>query len=243
MSSSVSDNNSYPNFCQKAATDDNIFETFKRNLVYTEILEHVSKEEGLRYINHFCSNKLITDNAEKFKINDTLGTPKINTFDIGNFSPTTLRYMSVLSDLSQLNLNDKNITEIGAGYGGQYCIIRQVYTPKSYTFIDLPEVLLLIKKYVTTLKLDDIELNFVDANVVGQITSDLVISNYAYSECTEEIQDMYMSNVINNSNHGYIIHNNMHGYKHTEFVSQCNKKVKVLPETPSTNPTAVLLTW
>lgn len=243
MKTSVSDNSKYPEVCYAAATSDEAFKVFKSNSTYREILEHVSYEEGLRYQRHFEHNNIITDNLEKFKINDIYGSPHTCDFNIGKYSPTTLRYMSVLSDLTQLNLNNISIVEIGAGYGGQYSVLRQLYKPSKYTFIDLPEVLQLIKRYVNTLKLDDIDLSFLSGSNVLDQTFDLVISNYALSECTKEIQDMYIKSIINKSKHGYIIYNNMEGYRHTEFIERCDRPVKIHREEPNTNPDSVLLTW
>jgi hypothetical protein len=102
---------------------------------------------------------------------------------------------------------------------------------------------MLIKKYVISLGIDDIELEYVDINSLSQINSDLLISNYAFSECNESIQDVYIDKLINHSNHGYMIYNNMHGYKHNEFIKKCAKSVKIFEEVPNTNPQSVLLTW
>ena len=243
MIKSVSENTKYPTVCYNAATNESHFINFKQNTDYTPILEHVSYEDGLRYINHFILNKLIMDNIDKFKINDTQGNPHTYNYNIGRFSPTTLRYIIVLSDLSQLELNNKRITEIGAGYGGQYCILRQLYTPALYTFIDLPEVLPLIKKYIEGVGLNDIPINYINAHDVQDIESDLVISNYAISECSEIAQTNYIYKIINKSKHGYIIYNNMLGYNHTDFISKSSVKIKILQEDPNTNPSSRLLVW
>ena len=243
MNTSVSDNNQYPLVCQAAATDDNIFATFKNNSKYTDILEHVSYDDGREYINKFINNNNIINNIDKFKINDIHGSPKTYKYNIGTFSPTTLRYLSVLNDISQLPLDGIDIVEIGAGYGGQYSVLRQLYTPRKYIFVDLPEVLNLIKKYITKLNLDDIDIEYYDLKNIKQINSDLLISNYAFSECNESIQDIYIDKLINHSNHGYMIYNNMHGYKHNTFIELCAKKVKVFNEVPNTDPRNVLLTW
>jgi putative sugar O-methyltransferase len=154
---STSDNNTYPEVCLAAANDDTIFDSFKRNSGYTPILEHVCHSEGEEYYKNI-KNKDILNNIQKFTINDKLGNPIIYNYTFGSFSPTTLRYIKVLSDLSEFSLNDKTIVEIGAGYGGQYTVLRQMFKPKKYIFVDLQPTLLLIKKYITKLELNDIEL-------------------------------------------------------------------------------------
>lgn len=243
MNTSISDNNEYPLFCEQAAINENLFSVFKSQKTYTDILEHVTFEEGNEYIKLFSKNKTIIDNLEKFSINDTQGTPRVYKYNIGIFSPTTLRYIKILSDLSQLDLNNLNIVEIGAGYGGQYTTIRQLFKPKKYTFVDLPPVNKLISKYVNNLKFNDIPLDFYDINNLLEISADLVISNYAFSECTTNIQDIYINKIIKNCKHGYMLYNNMQGYNHIEFIPKIDKKVKIFAEIPNTHPKNVLLTW
>jgi len=211
--------------------------------MYTTILEHVSKEEGLQYFNHFKLNKSILSCLDKFKQNDELGSPTIVKYDFGEFSPTTLRYIKVLSDLSQLKLDGMDIVEIGAGYAGQYTVLRQYAKPSSYTIVDLPDVIKLQREYIKRNKLDDIKVNFYSLEDLPNLTGDLVISNYALSECVSEVQDVYIEKIINNCNRGYIIHNNFEGYNHTEFANIINHKVSEFKELPQTAPNNVLLTW
>jgi putative sugar O-methyltransferase len=243
MNTSVSDNAAYPAICIQASQSEEAFKTFKSNKAYTDILEHVTYEEGQEYAALAFKNKEIEKNIIKFSCNDIYGSPRTFTYSFGTFSPTTLRYMKVLSDLAQLKLDNTTIVEIGAGYGGQYAVLRQLFKPKKYIFVDLPEALALIKTYITKLGLDDIEIEYYDTTNIKNINADLVISNYAFSECTEEIQDIYLNSIINRSKHGYIIHNNMRGYAHTEFIEKCTNKIKLFPEIPQTHPKNVLLVW
>lgn len=246
--SSISDNKKYPNFCKQAALDNDVFATFKSNATYNEILEHVTYEEGGDYISQFASNTTVINKLADYQINDKLGGPKCyNYLQYGIFSPTTLRYIKILSDLSQLDLNNKSIIEIGAGYGGQYTILKQLFKPKKYTFIDLEDVLLLIKKYVITLKQDDIDLEYVACgNITTDILSDLVISNYAFSECNADIQDIYIKHILKHAKHGYMIYNNFNGYSHNDLakiLNESNKHVRINKEIPQTHPNNVILTW
>ena len=243
MTTSVSDNSTYPEICKLASKDDVYFNTFKSLPRYTDILEHVTYEEGLGYIQQFSYNDEIIKNINRFMVNDISGLPRMYDYTYGRFSPTTLRYIKILNDLMQLNLNDITITEIGAGYGVQYTILRQLFKPKKYIFIDLPPVLELIKTYINKLNLNDIDVQFMDATSLdNNIISDLVISNYAFSECTTDIQDMYIP-IINNSRHGYMIYNNMEGYTHDQFIAKTNHKIKINREVPQTHPKNVLLSW
>lgn len=245
--SSISDNNDYPSFCLQAALDDDTFCTFKKNVVYNNILEHVTYAEGIEYINHFKDNPVIMSALDLFRSNDKLGAPRTYNFPlVGNFSPTTLRYIKVLHDLMmQLDLNGKHVVEIGAGYGGQYTVMRQVFKPLSYTFVDLSPVVKLIEKYVKRLSLDDIPLNFVaHTDVPKQISCDLAISNYAFSECNIHTQDIYISSILQHAKSCYMIHNNFNGYPYSDFINKIsNSSVRVTDESPRTHPNNVLITW
>jgi putative sugar O-methyltransferase len=243
MSTSISDTSSYTDICEQAAKTDEVFRIFKQLPRYTDILEHVTPEEGKEYADFALVNPQILANLVKFICNDMQGSPRTHVYPFGCFSPTTLRYMKILNDLSQLKLDDISIVEIGCGYGGQYTVLRQLFKPSQYTFVDLPPVLKLIEKYVKNLELNDIPLNFVTPQILQPIEADLVISNYAFSECTKEIQDVFLKQIVNNCKHGYMIYNNMNGYSHSEFIERCSKKVKVHAERPQTHPKNVLLTW
>lgn len=244
--SSISNNQHYPKFCVDAITDLETFNTFKQNPIYNEILEHVTYQEGIEYIKHI-TNKNIINNIKKFKVNDLIGSPRMYNYEepIGVFSPTTLRYIKVLNDISQLSLNELNIVEIGGGYGGQYTVVRQLFTPKSYTFVDLPQVNNLINKYISTLKLDDINLQYIDGTSnFNDLAPDLVISNYAFSECSTNTQDVYISKILNHSKHCYMIYNNQLGYKYTEFINKIKHCTPIVTnEIPQTHPNNVLITW
>jgi putative sugar O-methyltransferase len=244
MGTSQTDNGTWPDFCERAANDNTIFDTFKQADTTRTTLEHVSEKLGSIYYDHILLNEKIKS-LEKFKVNDRYGTPSKVEYPFGSFSPTTLRYIKIVSDLSQLSLEDMDIVEIGGGYGGQYTVLRQYAKPKSYTFVDLPRVLKLQKRYIEKNNLDDIELNFYNSDNLPSRTYDLVISNYAISECDTDIQDIYISKIIKNSKHGYIIHNKFRGHAVDTFIDLSTKKVKVTNENPQTNRQwdNALLTW
>ena len=242
---STADNGAFPRVCETAANDDESFSIFKQDPVFTSILEHVAPDLGLKYYEWFSLNKKIIKLLDKFKANDRFGSPTIIDYEFGSISPSTLRYIKILSDLSQINLENKDIVEIGGGYGGQYTVLRQYAKPKSYTFIDLPEVLKLQERYVKENNLDDITLNFDDSETLPTMKPDLVISNYAFSECNAEIQDIYLARIIKNSKRGYILHNSYRGYDVDSFINHTGKNVKKYKERPQTCSAGntVLLTW
>lgn len=242
----------YGDACALASQDESFFSTFKRNNFYRAVLEHVSEEQGLMYYNEIDSASDIRKNIQKLSINDKLGAPFVHEYEFGTFSPTTLRYAKVLYDISSLvDLNSSKIAEIGAGYGGQYVVMRQLFNPAGYSFFDIEPAIKLIKKYTKTLVSDEENINFnISGSEVKADDYDLVISNYAISECECEVQDYYIKNVISRSKRGYITHNHMRGYSIDEFISKLEdlgKSPSVREERPQTSPPSsrknVIITW
>jgi putative sugar O-methyltransferase len=215
IQSSCSDDDKYPRFCLQAANEDEIYNSFRRHPIYTSIVETVSKQVGENYFQMALSKKPELKNyLNNFVSSEKIGSPqtfpyKYNFFSPKYFfSPTTLRYINVLSDLIQFfgNLNGMRIVEIGGGYGGLCKIISDFYQLKSYTLIDLYPCLQLSKRF-----LDDFSISNVEYLTEEELNSnneyDLVISNYAFSEIRREIQDVYMNKVLQKSSRGYLLCN------------------------------------
>lgn len=105
LSTSCSDNEEYPDFCFQAANDERIYKDFRRHPIYMSIVETVSEESGKEYfqmallqtpelkkhLNNFVSSENI-GSPYKFSYKHNFFSPKYL------FSPTTLRYIKVLSD-------------------------------------------------------------------------------------------------------------------------------------------------
>ena len=183
---SASDDGSYPVFCHNAANDPAIFRNFKQYSVYTKILEHVTREQGTSYIEiALRQSPDFRFYLDIFKENDRIGNPSVYEYgEFGVFSPTTLRYMKVASDLKKHfgDLNNMRIVEIGGGYGGQCLILSKLFSLGSYTIIDLPGPLELTKKYLEALGVMNVQ--YVPSDSVSKMAPyDLFLSNYAFSEC------------------------------------------------------------
>ena len=165
-------------------------------------------------------------------------------------SPSTLRYIKVLSDLIKIfgNLDGFKIAEIGGGYGGQCKIINDYFNIKNYHIIDLPEVNLLSKKYLQKLNINNVR--FSTSKDLIPEDYDLVISNYAYTELDRELQDIYKLNIIDNSKNGYLTCNfisnlfidNSDFYSREELVN-LKEKVEIFKEEPLSHSNNFLLTW
>ena len=246
---SISDENKFKTLCKNAYENDTIFDGFKSNTSFTEILEHTTYDQGIGYISEIEKDTKVDLNLMyKFKDNDTQGNPKKYIFKdpYGEISPSTIRYIKVLNDMINLfgDLSNFSIVEIGVGYGGQSKIIQDHFNIKEYNYVDLPEVLNLTKKYLK--KYNYKNLNFLDFTSLPDKSYDLIISNYAITECSQEIQDLYVEKIISKSKHGYITGNDIGGFFNIKNYTKNDwllklPNVKITDERPLTHDKNYLL--
>jgi hypothetical protein len=234
--------------CLRAARNDDVFKSFKRDPNYRSILEHVSPEQGLLYIDEIKNdNPQLLDKQyiDLFKQNDLIGMPITHDFGFDILSPTILRYVKVLSDLIKLfnNLDNNSIIEIGAGNGGLCSIISKIFKYKEYTLIDLPEVLELQKKCISAMNVPNV--SFLTQNMLPERNYDLVISNYAFSECPDDIKNLYINKVLLKSKRGYLTMNreNATNYKGTFLKIMEPLNPKVIEEKPLTGDSNYIIVW
>jgi hypothetical protein len=198
----------YVAFCELAATRPDIFKSFKSHPAYTPVLEHVGKELGQTYLNAIrVQYPHLFEHWDKFLRNDTVGEPNTENFVINSkrvtMSPTTIRYIKVLGDLQRLfNMESVyTLVEIGGGYGGQAFIIKQLFDIPKYIIYDLPQVCLLIDLYLEEMGIEGVETRSCDE--LKKEPNNLTISNYAFSELSEEVQLEYKRNIIDFSFESY----------------------------------------
>lgn len=232
----------YQNLCLATVSDDKLFQDFRRQTTFRDMYEHVTYEEGLVYIDEIKkTNRELLNHIDFFCCNDRIGNPityyyKEFGFDI---APTTLRYIKVLSDLIKLfgSLEGKDIVEIGGGYGGQCRIIHQMFKPKSYTLIDVPEANQLVEKYLRQFAI------YPKAQFEHY---DLFISNYAFTEIARRYQDLYKTEFIDKSDAGYMTCNFYHvpGDMMTfNDILKLKSKFKILSEVPLTASDNFIYAW
>jgi putative sugar O-methyltransferase len=210
MKTSISDYKEYKDVCSSSANNDELFANFRRHPHYIPILEHTSYDLGKGYIEWLLKKDFNLSQIEKIKLNDLQGGAILEQYGepFGLICPSTLRYTKVMHELELMfeSLDGKNIIEIGVGYGGQCKVINDIFKPASYTLVDLPEALALSKRYLR-------DSNFTNINYLTQDQLptdkeyDLVISNYAFSECERLIQMGYVNDVLKKSESGYITFN------------------------------------
>lgn len=239
--SSCSDNKNYPQFCGLAASGDDLFYDFRRNEEITRIIETVWESGGQEYLDVILGRSNI-GNLAMFQSSDRVGNPVTYNYYLNrkfwfkrklNFSPTTLRYMKVLSDLVQLfgDLNGKNVIEIGGGYGGQAKVINNLFEVKKYYLVDLPEVNKLSARYLKEFKIKNVYQCISDQ--LPDEDFDLVISNYAFSELHGSLQKRLSEKVLSRSHHGYLTVNcTTHSWEKSMFkiedYSALNPNVKII---------------
>jgi len=102
-----------------AAQYPSVFSIFKRQPGYRKVLEHVTREQGDEYlkITQYYNINSIVSKFDKYKENDVIGSPVTYRYRPGNFSPTTLRYIKVLNDLSLFFGSLDNLNIVGPHMG------------------------------------------------------------------------------------------------------------------------------
>lgn len=235
--------NPYLEVCAKAVSSEEIFNKFKGEVAYRGIVTGVSELQGRQYFDklkksnsYFLSEEVL----QKAKFADSIGSPvKFVYGDIGEISPTTLRYLNVMHELTKEfgKLNNFKVIEIGCGYGEQCQLINQFCEIQDYTVVDEPIVLSLVGKYIG--RLGQPIPRMTSCHEVKQLQSeeyDLVISNYAYSELNKDTQDVYFEKFVSRSRRGYMTYNALKNspdrskpYDYREFIemlSQAGYNVK-----------------
>lgn len=239
----------YLRISQTAAHDPYYFQNFRSMSEYRIAFELEQGDVFAQYISH---SKHLIEKLPAFQKLDFIGNPHLTNYpDIGQFTPTTLRYIVLADQIIKLfNLPPKaNIVEIGAGFGGQSYILSQLCPFSKYYIYDLPEVEMLIEKVLETLEVSHAFCLPIDQEVPEK-KIDLLISNYAFSECDKEMQMEYFEKVIKKADRGYIIYNNIAAKNYSlslkEFV-QLLKNIglspRVFKELFCTAPDNFLVIW
>ena len=199
----------YAEICTEAVENDKTFKRFKQDSRYTAILEHVSPEQGKLYADGILQYDIDSELIESFKENDSIGGSSLYNYGepFGRVSPSTLRYMQNALDISYFfGEGDLNkIVEIGGGYGGLCKTINCLCEFGEYHIYDMEPASKLQEKYLSNFDISGKVIQHSEPEELEDI--DLLISNYAYSELGENLQDLYYNNVIKNSKKVYMILN------------------------------------
>lgn len=243
----------YRKICAQALENENVFANFRRMRFYNPILEVNDKELG-----HALNKYLLTfgskDDLFLLTEIDKIGNPFKYYYDgIGDISVTSLRYMVVGREItSMFDLpTQPKIVEIGGGFGGQCFILSHLLPFSKYYIYDIKEPLGLIEKVMKTLSVKDV-ISMEPFDRLPEEEIDLVISNYAFSECDYDMQLEYFENIIKKSKNGYMIYNHTsHFYNITsmsvfdlaELLKAKGFMVSIQPESAFSHENNLLLTW
>ena len=246
---SVSDNGEYPLFCHQAAYTPEIFNSFRKNQTYRNILEHVSEFDARQYLIEIRKCQSVYHKIDCLRHNDSAGGPFLVDIDeIKAVSTTTLRYIKVLCDIVNMfpTLNKQKVYEIGVGYGGQCRIIDEFYGPAEYCLIDIRPALQLAETYLDRFALKT-TVRFKTINELAIESPDILISNYAFSELPRWLQLRYMEKVICRSKMGYITYNAINPASFESFTAKELQDsipgAEILPETPCTHKGNCIIVW
>jgi putative sugar O-methyltransferase len=199
----------YLSACRAAAQGSDFFKGFKSHPAYRHVLEHVSYEEGQQYLDEVEID--YKDKLDEIKENDALGTPVTCSYKgVGTISPTTVRYLKNTSDIvNKFGTSFDSIVEIGGGYGGLCKVMSSFVKFENYLLLDLEECNMLSRKYLSNFDLPTMSYQ-AEEIVDVEDNFDLLISNYALSECNRETQMMYVERFVKKSDKFYLMHNNFH---------------------------------
>lgn len=248
VSTSLSDNQAYPQICLDAANQYKYFNKFRRNSFYASIVETVTGATGKKYLNVLLDDEQLMGKIDELKRNDLWGGPRTYSYEkVGRVSPTTLRYIKVFSDLQKYfgSLDGLKICEIGVGYGGQCRIITAASSPRIYCLVDIQPALLLAQRYLGNY-ISKAILSYSTMNELDDQNYDLCISNYSFSELPRTLQEVYLKKVILNSKAGYITYSD--NFTPQGFNSyRVDELLKIIPgatkieEVPKTGPNFIIL--
>ena len=245
---SITHVNSYLKICELASSDSDFLSIFREFAEYQIILDHLSRRNGDLCLSQIIPDARIVRNLlEISKL--TPGRPLSYGYQgLGSISPTDIRYAKILKDLTYLFSIEKieNILEIGVGFGGQAAQIINFVSLNTYTLVDLPEVLRLAEKVISKIE-PQATLIYQSPETLEPIESDLLISNYAFSELTKPVQQLYLEKIVRNAQRGYMIYNHIHQEKDAAYsaieIAALIPGSMILAENPLTFEGNVLIVW
>lgn len=251
---SVSDNSQYryTPFCELVARDDNIFANFRHYKVYRQIVEGVEYNIGAECWEIIKRKNISKEVLHECWKNDLIGGAETYYFNglSDAVTPTTMRYTKIMLDIRELFGEIKNVAEIGIGYGGQGRILSLCNNIYSYSLVDIPPALGIAKKYLSCfLTEEEMEkFHFIDGTTLNmQITPELLISNYAFSELCRDVQNIYLNKIIKNAKKGFITwnelsHTQLDGYSLDEILSIIPQS-RVIEEEPLSAKGNKVIIW
>ncbi len=121
------------------------------------------------------------------------------------FSPTTLRYLATALWLKRMEFVTQGclVVELGVGYGG-LAGMNALVSDATTVLVDLPQVENLAARFLGEVGLAGHSRSSAD---LGTPEAYCFLSNYAFTELSEEVQDIYFNAFIRGADKGIIVSN------------------------------------
>ncbi|MBV8169044.1 MAG: putative sugar O-methyltransferase [Alphaproteobacteria bacterium] len=209
MFSSISDVPKYRDMCRQAAEDPETFARFREDPIYSWVVSCQVPHDA-----HDCYEILAARNFD-FEFFDRIrdldaigGVTRKDYPHAGAVAPQTMRYVKTMNDLERLfgSLDGKSVIEIGVGFGGLCAVLSRRFRLARYTLVDLPEPLMLARRYLDALAIPDVTCAD-PASLAPTARYDLVISCYGLSEVARSHQIDYLQRVLQRAASGYLLWN------------------------------------
>ena len=240
MRTSLSDLPDYRDVCRRAASDDAVFAGFREDPGYCWVVSSSIPHEARDCHAVLAQRNFDFGFFERIRDLDRVGGPRLVSFEhAGHVSPQIMRYVKAMSDIERLfgSLDGKSVVEIGAGFGGQCAVLARRFRPARYTLLDLPEALMVARRYLESLDIADVA--FAEVGELSPSTShDLVISAYGLSEVARAHQIEYLNRVLRWARAGYLLWNseqmravpNWHRHLYNGDVIYAEEMLSLLPD-------------
>lgn len=224
----------YEQAVKEAIVNEDNFKTFKSNGNYNCIVGMSEGWQAPLFYEHIRTHypKIFLE-LDKFKNNDSIGSPVMWTSDDGHhISVNTLRHLKTLCDLiTHFGLLDGFVVaELGIGYGGVSFMVNSQYKVKDYVLCDLPNVQELAQKYLKSFNIE----TTTDRNKHNKF--DLFISEFCLSEFNDEGIYTFYNDLIVKSDRIYLTMNLHDEARKTAFLNRVQQDftITVLDEYPKT---------
>lgn len=194
----------YRTLCSEFLLNETLFSSFKSNKRYRAILGSSDPFESTQFYKTIRNHPNVLNKMNEFVQMDQIGRPPQSP--IQGISMDCIRYVNSLCYLEDHfgSLNDWNITEFGAGYGGLASVLMKMWNVNSYNIIDLPEAKALAAYHLKLLNQDSKIYSYEPPQELIDSRNRLFISEYALTEMDIDSIFTYMTTYIPPSSHFFI---------------------------------------
>lgn len=146
-----------------------------------------------------------------------VGELNFNSTLWNNLSSSLWRYIYYYTLITDVfgSLKNKNVLEIGSGYGGLVRVLTALYNVRSYTAIDDSRMLKILNHFmqgnIDPEKLVTHPIEDISVVTKGYCHYDLFISTVCLSETTDEFVDYLIENIFPKCSQFFIINSNENG--------------------------------